>query len=173
MLNLGKLPIPHSIKTRKEYMKPLPIIALLIMVLVTSACGPGQLFGPTLTPTITLTPTQTATLTPTATPCPVSRIVFEYPSNGQTLDFEGAYQFKVVPYVCAQNYLWGFFQNGTMVWENLRDEGTLSSNEYGIQEGTTAHAVFVPGPLTVMVRYMLPDGQFSDATEITLVLKPR
>jgi len=42
------------------------------MILITTACGPGQVFGPTLTPTptVTLTPTSTPTATPTPTPTP-------------------------------------------------------------------------------------------------------
>jgi hypothetical protein len=43
-------------------------ILVLITSLVMSGCGPGQLFGPTLTPT--LPPTPTSTLTPTPIPSP-------------------------------------------------------------------------------------------------------
>jgi len=45
-------------------------IILLIITMITSACGPGQLFGPTITttPTDTLTPTITPTFTATFTP---------------------------------------------------------------------------------------------------------
>jgi len=45
-------------------------ILVLVMSLVLSACGPGQVFGPTITPTPTLTstPTITPTLAPSATP---------------------------------------------------------------------------------------------------------
>lgn len=50
------------------------ILAFSVISLVLSGCGPGQLLGPTFTPTPTLTPTATptptATLTPTATPTP-------------------------------------------------------------------------------------------------------
>jgi hypothetical protein len=42
--------------------------ALLLFSLLVSACGPGQMFGPTFTPTPTNTPTVTPTLTPTVTP---------------------------------------------------------------------------------------------------------
>jgi hypothetical protein len=41
------------------------IIASLLLL---SACGPGTLFGPTITPTPTSTPTHTPTLTPTSIP---------------------------------------------------------------------------------------------------------
>ncbi len=46
----------------------LALIALFMLGWLVSACGPGQLFGPTLTPTPT--PTFTPTLTPTPTSSP-------------------------------------------------------------------------------------------------------
>jgi hypothetical protein len=47
--------------------KSIPVLLAISFLL--SACGPGELFGPTLTPTATATPipTQTATPLPTAT----------------------------------------------------------------------------------------------------------
>ena len=44
---------------------------LIVLVLVLSACGPGQVFGPTVTPTPTNTSTPTSTSTPTITPSPI------------------------------------------------------------------------------------------------------
>ena len=44
------------------------IILLFLLNTVLAACGPGQLFGPTLPPTPSATPTSTPTLTPTFTP---------------------------------------------------------------------------------------------------------
>ena len=47
------------------------ITAVLVLAMgLLSGCGPGQLFGPTLTPTPTITPTFTLTFTPTLTPTP-------------------------------------------------------------------------------------------------------
>jgi len=43
-------------------------ILAAILSLVMVSCGPGQVFGPTFTPTATITPTPTSTLSPTATP---------------------------------------------------------------------------------------------------------
>jgi hypothetical protein len=48
-------------------MKKAFIILFFVSTLI-SACGPGQVFGPTLTPTPTNTLTPTPTLTPTITP---------------------------------------------------------------------------------------------------------
>ncbi len=50
------------------------VIFVLLFSLVLSGCGPGQVFGPTITPTptITYTPTQTPTSTPTPTPTATS-----------------------------------------------------------------------------------------------------
>jgi hypothetical protein len=70
----------------------------------------------------------------------------------------------------AQGYLWGFFQDGVMVWENLRDEGHLSSNEYGIWTGTTAHDKFSIGDVQVWVRAWV-NGEWTDATVITIHLR--
>jgi pimeloyl-ACP methyl ester carboxylesterase len=97
--------------------------------------------------------------------------VFVYPVNGQTLDYEGAYLFKVQPIASAQGFLWGFFQNGVMVWENLRDEGTLSTNEYGILEGSLGHSKFSLGDVDVWVRASI-NGAWTDATVITIHLQP-
>lgn len=49
----------------------LPVCLVLSMAL--TACGPGQWFGPTITPTATITPTPTNTSTPTPslTPTPI------------------------------------------------------------------------------------------------------
>jgi hypothetical protein len=57
-------------------MRRIAIFCLVFLGLALAGCGPGQLFGPTLTPTPTdtptptSTPTATATSTPTATPTP-------------------------------------------------------------------------------------------------------
>jgi uncharacterized delta-60 repeat protein len=96
--------------------------------------------------------------------------VFDYPVDGQILDYEGSYLFRVQPIPAAEGFLWGFFQNGVMVWENYRDEGVLSGNEYGIHPGTLAHSKFVPGPVEVWVRASI-NGQWTDAAVITIHLQ--
>ena len=99
-----------------------------------------------------------------------TRPIFEYPVDGQTLEYERWYLFKVQPVANAEGYLWGFFQNGIMVWENLRDEHTLSSNEYAIGEGSLAHSKFVVGDAQVWVRASV-NGQWTDAAIITIHLQ--
>lgn len=98
-------------------------------------------------------------------PRPASQ-VFEYPRDGQPLEHAGSYLFKVRPIEGADNYLWSFFQNGVLVWQNLRDEQQLSGNEYGIHPQSEAHTKFVPGELEVWVRASI-DGQWTDALVIT------
>ena len=95
-----------------------------------------------------------------------------YPKNGQTLDYEGAYLFKVKPVPGASGYLWGFFQGGEMVWENYRNERKLSGTEYGIQPGTPAHKKFVKGKVAVWVRGLI-NGKWTKATIITIHLQPK
>jgi hypothetical protein len=56
----------HTHKSR------LCLFVLIIAALTLTACGPGQMFGPTITPTFTFTPIPpTATATPSFTPTPV------------------------------------------------------------------------------------------------------
>jgi lysophospholipase L1-like esterase len=97
---------------------------------------------------------------------------FIYPKNGQTLDYEGAYLFKVKPVPGASGYLWGFFQGGKMVWENYRNERKLSGTEYGIQPGTPAHKKFVKGTVAIWVRGLV-NGKWTKATIITIHLQPK
>lgn len=96
--------------------------------------------------------------------------IFDYPQDGQTLDYPGAYMFRVHPVAGAQGYLWGFFQNGVLIWENWRDEGHLSSNEYSILPGTNAHTRFSVGDVQVWVRAWM-GSEWSDATIITIHLR--
>ncbi len=116
--------------------------------------------------------TQAETPTPTSTPTalPPSRPTFIYPVDGQTLDYGLAYLFKVAPVPRADGYLWSFFQNGEKVWENLRDEGVLSRNDYGIQPGTEAHSRFSPGEVKVWVRAYV-DEKWTEPAIIAIQLR--
>jgi len=92
------------------------------------------------------------------------------PTDGQTLRYSGTYAFNVSPVDGATGYLWGFFQDGQMVWENYRDERKLSGTEYRIQPGSPAHGRFHAGEVQVWVRAMV-NGRWTDATIITIDLR--
>jgi hypothetical protein len=99
-----------------------------------------------------------------------SKPVFEYPVDNQVLDYDGWYLFKVQPIPDAQGFLWSFYQNGVLVWENQRDEGSLSGDNYGISPTSEAHSRFAPGSVQVWVRAML-NNQWTDTTKITIHLQ--
>ncbi len=98
--------------------------------------------------------------------------VFEYPQDQQVLDYGGEYLFKIKPYKNATQYLWQFFQNGKLIWENLRDEGTLSSTEYAIISGSPAHNKVQMGELEIHVS-AFENGKYSQAGVITIQFKKR
>lgn len=123
-----------------------------------------------LPPVITKTPkSPKSTETPTFSNTPPT---FIYPVDGQVLDYKNSYLFKVTPVSGANEYLWGFFQNNVLVWENLRDEGVLSGTEYGIDESSYAHSKFQQGLVEIWVRAKI-NGEFTDAAIITINLKPQ
>jgi hypothetical protein len=95
---------------------------------------------------------------------------FVYPSDGQVLGYDGALLFQVSAVPGASGYLYGFFQGSVMVWENYRDEHTLSGTEYGVQPGSPGHGAIQPGALQVWVRGLV-DNQWTDATIINIVLQ--
>ena len=75
------------------------LISAILIGLLSTGCGPGQLFGPTITPsptptltptlTPTITPSPTATLTPTATATPTpSCSIDDGKWSGQGISFE-------------------------------------------------------------------------------------
>lgn len=95
-----------------------------------------------------------------------------YPRDGQSLDLEGAYMFKVQS-VAGARYLFGLFQDGQMIYENYRDDKTLSPNgEFVLSESNPAHAKFKAGPVKVMIRAMV-NNKWSDAQTININLRPR
>jgi hypothetical protein len=102
---------------------------------------------------------------------PLPAPIFVYPVDGQSIGYEGHYLFEVQPIDGADGFLWGFFQGGVLIWENLRDEGSLSSNTYAIYAGTEAHSRFSPGAVEVWVRASR-NGVFYDAAVITIYLQP-
>lgn len=111
----------------------------------------------------------------TTAPASISTGVPEmvYPGDGHTLDLEGAYMFKVKLVAGATGYLFGLFQDGTMVYENWRDNQTLSPNgEFALWEDNPAHAKFHAGAVRVMVRASI-NGSWSDARTINITLRSR
>jgi hypothetical protein len=124
--------------------------------------------------------TQSATAIDTATPfisqtqtaTAISTIAPIMPeSTRQLVDYNSSYLFKIAPITGANGYLWGFFQNGVLVWENNRDEGKFSENEYSIMEGSVAHSKFKPGNVEVWVRANVA-GQWTEPIIITIDLEP-
>jgi uncharacterized protein YkwD len=102
---------------------------------------------------------------PTPHPAPV----FDYPSDGQVLNYTGSYLFRVQPIDGAQVYLWTFSQNGQEVWSesvNVQSSG----NEYAIQEDSNTHSQFDPGAVDVQVRAWV-DGGWSESASITIELR--
>lgn len=129
--------------------------------------------NPISTPTPQPTATPSATPTPTPTPAPsYSAPTMVYPQNNQAIDLEGAYMFKINPVNGASGYLYGFFQDGQMVFENYRDLHTLSSTSFNIRENDPAHAKFHAGDMQVWIRALV-NGQWTDARVINVPLKPR
>ncbi len=125
-------------------------------------------------PTPIASPSATPSATPRPTPAPIlTAPVMVYPQNGQTLDLEGAYMFKVQQILGAQGYLFGFFQNGAMIYENLRDNRRLSPDGVlNIWPNDPAHARFKEGPVQVWVRALV-NNRWTNARVITIILKPR
>lgn len=121
--------------------------------------------NPPSDPPTALPPTD---IPPTAVPRP-NPAVFVYPVHGQELGYSGDYLFMVEPMDGVDGFLWSFFQDGGLVWENQRDEGSLSSNQYGIYAQTAAHDRFHPGNVEVVV-YVIAHGQWSEASSITILL---
>ena len=79
-------------------------------------------------------------------------LTFEFPQDGQTIDYESDYSFKVTD-IGADGYFWTFMQNGEVVWDSLRDDkGGTAGGGYTIAEDSQAHSRFVPGPVEVSVR---------------------
>lgn len=118
----------------------------------------------------------TSTPSPISTPAvvptlPVPQMV--YPQDGQALDLEEAYKFKVKPVSGASGYLFGLFQNGVMIYENYRDTKQLSTNgEFALGASDPVHVNFHTGEMKVMIRALV-SGQWTDARTITITLKPR
>ena len=111
---------------------------------------------------------------PTKTMLPAGfQLSFVSPVNGQEIDYVHTYWFQVTDIVGAQGYQWTFSQNGVVVWDNLRDEfGLTAGGTYAIPQGSPAHARFSPGEVEVAVRALMVGDYYTDATVITIILRP-
>jgi len=150
--------------------------ATISAVPATMTLSPSATVTETLTntPTFTFTPSPTPSRTPSKTPTtkiyPMTIPVFVYPHyDGQKLDPNCGYMFKVEPIAYADGFLWGFIQNGELVWENSRDEGKLGGNTYNILEGHTACSLIKPGELEVLVRAEI-NGEYTEAARRTVII---
>ena len=112
-------------------------------------------------------PTPTVPWGPGNLPPPIT---FEYPLDGQVIDYNSYYSFKVTD-IGADGYFWTFSQNGEVVWDSLRDDkGGTAGGGYLISEESEAHSRFVPGPVEVSVR-ALKGSYLADPTVITIILQ--
>ncbi len=79
----------HTMKTKHNIIVRFLFTSVLLVVLLTSSCAPGQFLAPTMTPTLTMTPsatiTPTQTSTPTATFTPTKTLTPTL-TSGQILD---------------------------------------------------------------------------------------
>ena len=101
------------------------------------------------------------------------QLSFVSPVDGQEIDYEHTYFFQVTDIVGAAAYQWIFSQNGVVVWDNLRDDfGLTGGGTYAILEGSPAHAKFSPGEVEVAVRALMVGDYYTNATIITIILRP-
>jgi hypothetical protein len=88
--------------------------------------------------------------------------------------------FEVRPVNGSVGYLYGFFENGQMVWENWANERHLDGTRYVLARGSAGHLALGSGanrqiawPLQIWVRgYILEGGQYhwTDASIINVTL---
>jgi len=95
-----------------------------------------------------------------------------YPVDGQNLTYgyPHGYMFKVKPVAGASGYLFGFFQNGVMIYENWRDDKKLSiDGEFAVWPDNLFYSKLQEGDLQVWIRALI-SGQWSEARIITVKL---
>jgi hypothetical protein len=86
--------------------------------------------------------------------------VFVSPANGQKIDSNGLYEFKVMPNISARGFLWRIRQNGVLVSERI------TGNEFRLHPGTAEHSKIVPGLIEVRVQALI-DDDWTDPAIIT------
>ena len=101
----------------------------------------------------------------------LTRPVFVYPAERQTMPYSSSWSFAVRPMKGARGYLWSFVQDGVIRWQNLTFEHRLSGRTYTIASWSTAHRHLHPGWLWVWVQALLPHERWSGVTTLTVVLR--
>jgi hypothetical protein len=103
------------------------------------------------------------------------------PHNGDTIPFPNDLYFQVGAIPRSVGYLYGFFENGTAVWENWANEHHLDGTTYPLPLGSPGHRALGSGargqvswPLQIWVRGYIDDGggnyHWSDADIINVTL---
>jgi hypothetical protein len=101
----------------------------------------------------------------------LTRPVFVYPAERQTIPYNGSWSFAVRPMKGARGYLWSFVQDGVIRWQNLAFEGHLSGRAYTIRGTSRAHREIHPGRLTVWVQALLRRERWSRQDTLSFYLK--
>lgn len=103
------------------------------------------------------------------------------PADGEKIPYSEDLKFQVEPVEDSVGYLFGFFANGKMVWENYAREHKLSGTTYTLRKGSSGHSALGAGtergtswPLQVWARaYIKEDGNryhWTDASKINVRL---
>jgi hypothetical protein len=103
------------------------------------------------------------------------------PHNGDQLPYLNDLTFTVTSIPGANEYLYGFFENGRMVWENYANEGRLDGTTYFLPKGSEGHRALGSGAqgqvswsLQLWARGYIDDGlgnyHWSEASIIDVTL---
>jgi hypothetical protein len=125
------------------------VTIVLVFCLLLTACGPGQVFGPTFTPTpkSTLTPTitssPTSTLTPKITPLSMPSISCTIPDgkweSEEYYDGIPLFSFSVSKCSITDGKIWSFLAPAELQWvqiELIPIKNNMFTYEYTDQSGT-------------------------------------
>ena len=159
------------------------IICILILGLLVSGCGPGQVFGPTITPsptitakstptftptsssTITLTPmpTNTPTLTPTLTPTPRIPLSGENIKQWQIIQTLGGVSGVVIAFTPDGKLLAIAEQNRIVFYDisSLQIQNTIITNNpvIGLLINQDGNVLLAMDHSKNVQRYQLPSGE--------------
>ena len=96
--------------------------------------------------------------------------VFNFPKDGEKLSLKNDIIIKVEKVEGARGYLFGFFQEGKMVWENLKDDNKLSETSYVIKPGTDSWKALKPDKMEVWCRAYV-NNAWTDVSKIKVTLE--